>query len=258
MDRRDFIKKTALAAAGTAMAAPLSAMLERAESAGLLETDAEPTQKSTVDGKQKVLLVNGSPRPDGNTFCCLKEIEAQLQKHGLETEIVQIGRQPVRMCINCGGCRRNNGAGCVFDDDMCSTITQKMATADALIVGTPVYYGQPNGGILSLMQRLFFSAGQLVQNKPAAALAVCRRGGATATLQTMNMMFEMMNMPVVTSQYWNIAYGAGKGEVKLDTEGMQTMRTLATNMAFLLQKIHASGNTAPQRDERPTFMNFIR
>ena len=86
----------------------------------------------------------------------------------------------------------------------------------------------------------------------------CRRGGATATLQTMNMMFEMMNMPVVTSQYWNIAYGAGKGEVKLDTEGMQTMRTLATNMAFLLQKIHADGHPAPQRDERPAFMNFIR
>ena len=133
-----------------------------------------------------------------------------------------------------------------------------MATADALIVGTPVYYGQPNGGILSLMQRLFYSSGRLVQNKPAAALAVCRRGGATATLQTMNMMFEMMNMPVVTSQYWNIAYGAGKGEVKLDTEGMQTMRTLATNMAFLLHKIHIDEKTAPQREERPTYMNFIR
>ena len=135
---------------------------------------------------------------------------------------------------------------------------KKATMADALIVGTPVYYGQPNGGILSLMQRLFFSAGHLVQNKPAAALAVCRRGGATATLQTMNMMFEMMNMPVVTSQYWNIAYGAGKGEVKRDTEGMQTMRTLANNMAFLLQKIHADGDSVPQRDERPQFMNFIR
>jgi multimeric flavodoxin WrbA len=96
------------------------------------------------------------------------------------------------------------------------------------------------------MQRLFYSAGHLVQNKPAAALAVCRRGGATATLQTMNMMFEMMNMPVVTSQYWNIAYGAGKGEVKLDTEGMQTMRTLATNMAWLLEKIHTSTDTTLQ------------
>jgi multimeric flavodoxin WrbA len=162
------------------------------------------------------------------------------------------------MCINCGGCHQPGSKGCVFDDDLCAVITEKMSTADALVVGTPVYYGQPNGGILSLMQRLFFSAGHLVQNKPAAALAVCRRGGATATLQTMNMMFEMMNMPVVTSQYWNIAYGAGKGEVKRDTEGMQTMRTLANNMAFLLQKIHADGDSAPKRDERPQFMNFIR
>ena len=239
MDRRDFIKKATMAAAGAAVVSPVSAML------------------NTVTGKQcKVLMINGSPRPDGNTFCCLKEIETTLQKQGIETEIVQIGRKPVRMCINCGGCHEPDSKGCVFDDDLCSVITGKMATADALIVGTPVYYGQPNGGVLSLMQRLFFSAGHLVQNKPAAALAVCRRGGATATLQTMNMMFEMMNMPVVTSQYWNIAYGAGKGEVKLDTEGMQT--TLATNMAFLLQKIHADGNPAPKRDERPQFMNFIR
>jgi multimeric flavodoxin WrbA len=242
MDRRDFIKKTAVVAAGAAITAPVSAML-----------NAVQTGKKT-----KVLMINGSPRRDGNTFCCLKEIEATLQKQGIDTEIVQIGRKPVRMCINCGGCHENDGKGCVYDDDLCSVITQKMATADALIVGTPVYYGQPNGGVLSLMQRLFFSAGHLVQNKPAAALAVCRRGGATATLQTMNMMFEMMNMPVVTSQYWNIAYGAGKGEVKLDTEGMQTMRTLATNMAWLLQKIHADGNPTPQRDERPQFMNFIR
>jgi len=241
MDRRDFIKKATMAAAATAVVSPVSAMF------------------NSVSGKQcKVLLINGSPRTDGNTFCCLQEIEATLQKHGIETEIVQIGCKPVRMCINCGGCHQPGSKGCVFDDDLCGVITEKMATADALIVGTPVYYGQPNGGILSLMQRLFFSAGHLVQNKPAAALAVCRRGGATATLQTMNMMFEMMNMPVVTSQYWNIAYGAGKGEVKLDTEGMQTMRTLATNMAFLLQKIHADGDSVPKRDERPQFMNFIR
>lgn len=241
MDRREFVKKTALAAVGATVVSPVSAML------------------SEMTGKQcKVLLINGSPRTDGNTFCCLKEIESELQKHGVASEIVQIGRKPVRMCINCGGCRAEGASGCVFDDDACAVITQKMKEADALIVGTPVYYGQPNGGILSLMQRMFFSAGHLVQNKPAAALAVCRRGGATATLQTMNMMFEMMNMPVVTSQYWNIAYGAGKGEVRLDTEGMQTMRTLATNMAFLLQKIHADGQPAPQREEKPQFMNFIR
>ncbi len=242
MNRRDFIKKTALATAGAAITAPVSAMLKKTESVKA----------------PRILLVNGSPRSDGNTFCCLKEIEAQLQKHGMESEIIQIGRKPVRMCINCGGCHQNNGAGCVFDDDLCAVITEKMRDADALIVGTPVYYGQPNGGILSLMQRLFFSAGHLVQNKPAAALAVCRRGGATATLQTMNMMFEMMNMPVVTSQYWNIAYGAGKGEVKLDKEGMQTMRALADNMAFLLKKIHADGNPDYPAREPWQGMNFIR
>ena len=262
MDRRDFIKKTALAAAGTAITAPVSAMLNRAETTGLLDNESEqadvPMPEKQPGEKTKVLLVNGSPRDDGNTFCCLKEIATQLQKHSVETEIVQIGRKPVRMCVNCGGCRRNNNAGCVFSDDPCSVITQKMAKSDALIVGTPVYYGQPNGAILSLMQRLFFSSGHLVQNKPAAAVAVCRRGGATATLQTMNMMFEMMNMPVVTSQYWNIAYGTGKGEVAFDLEGMQTMRTLGDNMAFLLEKIHASGNPAPKREERPVFMNFIR
>ena len=248
MDRRDFIKKAALAAAGTAVAGPMSAMFSTA--AG----------ESPAGGKApRVLLINGSPRPDGNTFCCLKEIEMQLQKEGVEAEIVQIGTADVHMCINCGGCRQNGGQGCVFDDDVYGEVVKKMAIADALVVGTPVYYGQPNGGILALMQRLFFSAGHLVQNKPAAALAVCRRGGATATLQTMNMMFEMMNMPVVTSQYWNIAYGAGKGEVKRDTEGMQTMRTLATNMAWMLKKIHRDGEpTAPQRSERPLFMNFIR
>jgi multimeric flavodoxin WrbA len=241
MDRRDFIKKATMAAAGAAVISPVSAMLH---------------QESNK--KCKVLLVNGSPRTDGNTFCCLKEIEATLQKHGVESEIVQIGRKPVRMCINCGGCHQEDAKGCVFDDDMCAVITEKMATADALIVGTPIYYGQPNGGILSLMQRLFYSSGHLVQNKPAAALAVCRRGGATATLQTMNMMFEMMNMPVVTSQYWNIAYGAGKGEVKLDKEGMQTMRTLADNMAFLLKNIHADGNPDYPAREPWQGMNFIR
>ena len=259
MDRREFIKRSAVAAATTAVVAPVTAMLTKAEQTGIAESEAEPAPTPRPDGQTpKVLLVNGSPRRDGNTFLCLQEIEKQLQKQGLQTEIVHIGPKPIRMCINCGGCKKNDGAGCVFTDDPCAAITEKMKESDALIVGTPVYYGQPNGGILSLMQRLFYSSGHLVQNKPAAAVAVCRRGGATATLQTMNMMFEMMNMPVVTSQYWNIAYGAGKGEVKLDTEGMQTMRTLGNNMAWLLQKIHAGGQTAPQRDEKPVFMNFIR
>jgi len=243
MVRRTFIKTAALAAAGTAVLdTPVAAMFA----------------KEKPGSSKKVLLVNGSPRPDGNTFCALQEIEKQLKEHGLETEIFQLGNRPVRMCINCGGCRRNGGKGCVFDDDPCNEIARKIAESDALIVGTPVYYGQPNGGILAVMQRLFYSSGHLVQNKPAAAVAICRRGGATAALQTMNMMFEMMNMPVVTSQYWNIAYGAGKGEVKRDTEGMQTMRTLGNNMAWLLERIHSGDGSAPQREEKTEFMNFIR
>ena len=241
MVRRKFIKDAALAAVGAAaLGTPVSAMLD----------DDKPGRR------KKVLLVNGSPRSDGNTFCALQEIEKRLNAHGIDTEIYQIGNQPVRMCINCGGCRRNGGKGCIFNDDPCNEIARKMAESDALIVGSPVYYGQPNGGILAVMQRLFFSAGQVVQNKPAAAVAICRRGGATATLQTLNMMFEMMNMPVVTSQYWNIAYGAGKGEAKLDKEGMQTMRTLGNNMAWLLERIGDA--PAPERDEMPEFMNFIR
>jgi multimeric flavodoxin WrbA len=146
----------------------------------------------------------------------------------------------------------------VFDDDICNSVSAKMQTADALIVGSPVYYGQPNGGVLSLVQRMFYSAGDLFRNKPAAAVAVCRRGGATAAFQTLNIAFQMMNMPVVTSQYWNIVYGRTPGEAQLDVEGMQTMRTLADNMAFLLKKLHADGR--PEYPEREPWepMHFIR
>ncbi len=256
MDRRDFIKKTAMTVAGTAVTAPVMAMLTNNENMDLLEKETEKTALNSSDKKIKVLMINGSPRRDGNTFIALKEVESQLTKHGIETEILQIGNGAVNMCINCGNCR-NTDDGCVFDEDICNTIATKMKTADAMIVGSPVYYGQPNGGILAVMQRLFYSSGQVVKDKPAAAIAICRRGGATAALQTLNMMFEMMNMPVVTSQYWNIAYGSSKGEVKLDTEGMQTMRTLGNNMAWLLEKIHAGGKDAPER-ERGIYMNFIR
>lgn len=205
----------------------------------------------------KVLLLNGSANRKGNTFTALSEIAKQLEKNGVESEIMQMGNKPVRGCIACGQCRAKQLGQCVFDDDVCNRIVEKLNEADALIVGSPVYYGQPNGAVMAVLQRAFFS-GAKVQNKPAAAVAICRRGGATAAYQTLNMIFEMMNMPVVTSQYWNIAYGAGKGEVKRDSEGMQTMRTLGNNMAFLLEKIHADGNTAPEREERPQFMNFIR
>ena len=206
----------------------------------------------------KVLLINGSPRKNGNTFVALSEAAKQLEKNGIETEIVQIGVKPVRGCIACGQCKMKELNRCVFDDDICNRISAKFDEIDAIIIGSPVYYGQPNGSVLALMQRMFFSAGKKVQNKPAAAVCVCRRGGATAAFETMNMPFMMLNMPVVTSQYWNIVYGREEGQASLDKEGLQTMRTLADNMAWLLKKIHASGN--PDYPEREPWepMHFIR
>ena len=199
----------------------------------------------------KVLLINGSPRKKGNTFLALSEAAKTLEQQGIETEIVQIGVKPVRGCIACAQCKIKQLDRCVFDDDICNRISEKLDDVDALIVGSPVYYGQPNGSVLSLIQRMFFSAGAKVQNKPAAAVCVCRRGGVTAAYQT-------MNMPVVTSQYWNIIYGREEGQAALDTEGMQTMRTMANNMAWLLKKIHANGNPEyPEREEWQP-MHFIR
>lgn len=206
----------------------------------------------------KVLLINAGPHKEGNTNTALSEVAKQLIKNGIEAEIVQVGVKPVRSCIACGQCRAKELGHCVFDDDICNLIIEKMKDSDAFIIGSPVYYGQPTGAALSLMHRMFFSAGNLFQNKPAAAVTVCRRGGATAAFQTLNMGFQMMNMPVVTSQYWNIAYGREPGQAALDTEGMQTMRTLANNMTFLLKKIHA--DDTPQYPEREAWqpMHFIR
>ncbi len=206
----------------------------------------------------KVLLINGSPRRKGNTFVALSEAAKTLESNGIETEIVKIGVKPVRGCIACGQCKAKQLGQCAFDDDICNRIAEKLDSIDALIVGSPVYYGQPNGSVLSLIQRLFYSAGEKVENKPAAAVCVCRRGGASAAFTTMNLPFQMMNMPIVTSQYWNIVYGLEEGQAALDAEGMQTMRTMANNMAWLLKKIHESGN--PNYPEREPWqpMHFIR
>lgn len=206
----------------------------------------------------KVLLINGSPRKQGNTFHALSEVARTLETQGIETEIVQIGTKPVRSCIACGQCAAKQLGRCVFDDDVCNRVVEKLDSADALVIGSPVYYGQPNGAVLSLIQRLFYSAGAKVQNKPAASICICRRGGATAAFQTLNMAFEMMNMPIVTSQYWNIVYGREEGQAKLDIEGMQTMRTLGNNMAWLLKKIHSDGNPEYPQREPWAPMHFIR
>ena len=203
----------------------------------------------------KALIINGSPRLKGNTSIALTEIAKQLEKLGIESEIVWIGNKPVRGCIACNTCKDKPGA-CVFDDDVCNGISAKMNSSDALIVGSPVYWGQPNGAVLSIIQRAFYSNGAAFRGKPAAAVAVCRRGGATATFETLNMPFQMMSMPVVTSQYWNIVYGREPGQAALDREGMQTMRTLANNMAALLRA--TGGKPMPGSDEPWDGMHFIR
>jgi multimeric flavodoxin WrbA len=222
----------------------------------LSATGVEALATNNNGKTMKVLMINGSPHQKGNTAVALDEIARQLEKNGIESEVVWIGNKAVRGCIACGQCARNPGK-CVFDDDICNRISEKFADADALIVGSPVYYGQPNGAVLSVIQRAFYSNGASISGKPAAAVAVCRRGGATASFETLNMPFQMMNMPIVTSQYWNIIYGASPGQASLDTEGLQTMRTLANNMAWLLKA--TEGKPAPGRaGESREMMNFIR
>jgi multimeric flavodoxin WrbA len=207
----------------------------------------------------KVLLINGSPRKEGNTYAALSEIARQLERQGIDSEIAWIGNKPVRGCIACGTCKQQGNNRCVFDDDVCNTFIAKMETSDALIIGSPVYYGQPSGQSLCLQQRLLFAGWAACRDKPAAAVCVCRRGGCTAAFQTLQMPFQMCHMPLVTSQYWNIAFGREPGQATEDVEGMQTMRTLANNMAWLLKKIHNVPTSAlPEREQPWTPMNFIR
>ena len=203
----------------------------------------------------KVLMINGSPRKDGNTARALKEISDTLSAEGVESEIFWLGVRPVRGCIACYQCIEKGLGRCAFDDDIANRIIGKLADADGIILGSPTYYGQPNGALLAVWQRVCFAGGAVVRGKPAANVAICRRGGSTAAFQTMNMPFEMLNCPLVTSQYWNVAFGREPGECEKDAEGMQTMRTLARNMAWLLKSIKDNPRPA-QEPWQP--MHFIR
>ena len=203
----------------------------------------------------KVLLLNGSPHAKGNTYIALTEAAKALESNGVETEIVSIGTKAVQGCIACGRCMERGR--CVFDDGLYATVVDKLATADGLIVGSPVYYAGPNGSLCALLDRLFYSASALLQNKPAASLAVCRRGGASATFDRLNKYFMMSNMPVVSSQYWNSVHGLVPGEASQDAEGLQTMRTLGNNMAWMLKSLKAGNVPVPGREPQ-IFTSFIR
>lgn len=205
----------------------------------------------------KVILVNGSPHEKGCTYTALAEAAETLNKNGIETEIFQIGNKPVQGCIGCMACRKT---GRCFVSDGVNDFTEKAKTADGFIFGTPVHYAAASGSITSFMDRAFYSGGSALTGKPAAAIVSCRRGGASAAFDQMNKYFTINCMPIVSSQYWNQVHGNTPEEVKKDEEGMQTMRTLANNMAWLLKCIEAGkekGINFPER-EPSLRTNFIR
>ncbi len=204
----------------------------------------------------RVLLINGSPRNEGNTFLALSEVAKTLNEEGVETVIVGIGKKAVQGCIACGMCGRTGR--CTFNDDLYGKIFSIIKDGiDGLIVGSPVYYGGPNGSVCALMDRICYSLNGYLKFKPAASVAVCRRGGASATFDRLNKYFTILNMPVVSSQYWNMVYGQTPGQVALDEEGMQTMRTLGRNMAWMIKKLNVSEDGHPAL-EQPVWTNFIR
>lgn len=206
----------------------------------------------------KVLLFNGSPRTNGCTFTALTEIASILDEQNIETEILQIGNKPVQDCIGCNGCE---GKGkCVFTNDCVNDWIEKAKSADGFVFGTPVYYAHPSGRILSAMDRIFYAANGNFAQKPAAVIASARRGGTTATLDAIVKHLTVTQMPVISSTYWNMVHGNTPEETKQDLEGMQTMRNLARNLAWIMKCIEAgkqTGINAPQA-ETSAWTNFIR
>ena len=204
----------------------------------------------------KVLILNGSPRSNGNTSIAVNELAKIFAEEEIETEIVQLGNKDIRGCIACGSCFKNGK--CVFDD-MVNELAPKFEAADGLVVASPVYYASANATLIAALDRLFYSTHFDKTMKVGASVVVARRGGCSATFDELNKYFTICGMPVASSQYWNCVHGREKGEAELDAEGLQTMRTLARNMSFLMKSI-ALGKEKfglPQKEEwQPT--HFIR
>lgn len=204
----------------------------------------------------KILLINGSPKKEGNTFIALSEVQKTLEAEGVETEMIHVGHKDIHGCIACLKCRETGK--CVFHD-IVNEVAEKFKEADGIVVGSPVYYASPNGTLLSFLDRLFYSTPFDKSMKVGAAVAVARRGGTTATFDILNKYFTISNMPIVPSQYWNNVHGRMPGEALQDEEGLQTMRQLAHNMAFLVKSIQLGKEKygLPKKEEwTPT--HFIR
>jgi len=203
----------------------------------------------------KVLIINGSPRTGGCTARALEEISDTLNKEGIETETVNVGARAIRGCIACDFCREN---GKCSINDAVNDVAEKFREADGLIVGSPVYYGSPNGGILSFMDRLFYSTPFSKHMKVGAAVVSARRGGNTASFDVLNKYFSISGMPIATSTYWNQVHGFTREDVEKDKEGLQTMRNLARNAAFLIkaiaaEKARSGGLPEVEREEMTSF-----
>lgn len=204
----------------------------------------------------KVVIINGSPRIKGNTTLALKEMETVFQQEGIEVVTYQVGTKDIRGCIACYSCKKTGK--CVFDD-VVNEIAAQLKTADGLVVGSPVYYASANGTLIAVLDRLFHSTLFSKTMKVGASVAVARRGGASATFDELNKYFTITGMPVASSQYWNSVHGGDPGEALEDGEGMQTMRTLARNMTFLMKSIALGKETFGLPETEPRIVtNYIR
>lgn len=203
----------------------------------------------------KALLINGSPRAKGCTYTALTELMRTLESEGIEAELLHVGHQDVHGCIACRKCRETGR--CVFDD-VVNEVAPKLAQADAFVIGAPVYYASPAGGAIAFLDRLFFSTMNVDKTmKVGAAVVTCRRGGNTASFDVLNKYFSISGMPIASSQYWNMVYGGSAEEVQKDLEGLQTMRTLGRNMAFLMKSIQLGKAQLGLPEREPmTFTSF--
>ncbi len=208
----------------------------------------------------KVLLINGSPNKERCTYTALREVADALEAEGVDCEFAWVGRDAVRGCLGCGACSRKGEGRCVFNDDVANGIIEQAKAADGIVVGTPVFYAGANGALLALLDRVFMAAASELKFKPAAAIASARRAGTTPAIDQVNKYFQFNCMPLVSSNYWPMVHGSCAEDVERDEEGLQIMRTLGRNMAWMLKSIEAAraeGIEAPTLEPKVK-TNFIR
>lgn len=208
----------------------------------------------------KVIAINGSPKENGNTYHAIKIVTDELENQGIEAEIIQVGNKNIRGCLACGGCAQNKNEKCVINDEVNEAI-QKMKAADGILIGSPVYYASIAGTMKCFLDRAFYVAGAgndgLFRHKVGASIAVARRSGEVATFDHLNHYFTVSEMFLIPSRYWNVIHGRLQGEVLQDEEGVQTMRVLAKNMAFLIKSIDKNKSELPEKEVK-IMTNFIR